>query len=64
VKRCGTDLIELSRHHNFELWLPEDPFSEVGHAAFAGSLAEGIAWIENEVGTIGQAAQSFSCHTG
>jgi hypothetical protein len=22
VERCGTDLIELSTHHNFELWLP------------------------------------------
>src|SRR5262249_45406234 len=47
VERCGSDLIELSTRHNFELWLPAGSVLRGWARSASGSLAEGIAWIEN-----------------
>jgi hypothetical protein len=49
VERCGSDLIELSTRHNFELWLPAGSVLRGWARSASGSLAEGIAWIENGI---------------
>jgi hypothetical protein len=49
VECHSSNLIELSTRHNFELWLPGGSVLRGWARSASGSLAEGIAWIENGI---------------
>ena len=54
VERLASDLIELSTRQNFAHWLAVGAiFRGWARSAF-GDTAEGIAWIEDGIETIGQ----------
>jgi hypothetical protein len=49
VERRGSDLIELSTRHNFQLWRSAGSVLRGWARSASGSLSEGIAWIENGI---------------
>ena len=62
VERLASDLIELSTRHNFAHWLAAGAIFRGWARSASGDTAEGIAWIEDGIETIGQPARYWACH--
>jgi predicted ATPase len=49
VERCASDLIELSTHQSFSLWLAGGEVFRGWARSASGSAAEGLSWIEKGI---------------
>ena len=56
VERLASDLIELSTRQNFAPWLRGGAIFRGWARSASSETAEGIAWIEDGIRTIGQPA--------
>jgi hypothetical protein len=48
VERLALDLVELSTHQNFAIWLPIGAVLRGWARSASGETDQGISWIEKE----------------